>query len=401
MEKTWRWFGPSDPISLKQIKQIGVEGIVTALHHIPNGELWSQEEILVRKREIERWGMTWSVVESLPVSEGIKTRSSDWGRLISNYRTSLQNLSACGISCVCYNFMPVLDWVRTDLAFPTEAGTSMAFDPITFAAFDVFILKRPKAEESYSGSILQEAEERVHQMSKEAQEALAYSTIVHTQAFIDGAIDAGETNYKEKFLEVLAAYSDLGEPQLRSNLFSFLEAVIPIAETLGIRLAIHPDDPPFSVLGLPRIVSTAADLEATFSAVPSVSNGLTFCTGSLGARKDNNLLDILRTYSHRIHFAHLRNLQYLDKGVFYESGHLDGVVDMGEVVKGLLQEEYRRQKEGRVDARIPMRPDHGLMILDDETRNTPPGYPLLGRMKGLAELVGLESGILRELEGKE
>ncbi len=394
MEKTWRWFGPSDPISLTQLRQIGVEGIVTALHHLPNGEIWSMEEIMVRKQAIEDAGMRWSVVESLPVSEGIKTHSPDWDRLVFSYQESLKNLASCGITCVCYNFMPVLDWVRTNLAFPIKEGLTMAFDPITFAAFDVFILRRPKAERDHTESILAAAEQRYGEMNEDEREALAYSLIVHTQAFIDGAVGKEEKHYKEKFLDFLASYQDLDRSTLRKHLIAFLKEIIPLAESYGVQMAIHPDDPPFPVLGLPRIVSTQADLQAILGAVPSRSNGLTLCTGSLAARKDNDVLAILKKHVDRIHFAHLRNVDYWEGGVFYESGHLEGVVDMPEVVYQLLREEQRRKNKGWEDARIPMRPDHGIATEEDKQWETPPGYSFLGRMRGLAELVGLERGVL-------
>ena len=394
MEKTWRWFGPSDPISLTQLRQIGVEGIVTALHHLPNGEIWSTEEIMVRKQVIEKAGLHWSVVESLPVSEGIKTHSPDWDRLVFSYQESLKNLASCGITCVCYNFMPVLDWVRTNLAFPIKEGLTMAFDPITFAAFDVFILRRPKAERDHTDSILTAAEQRYGEMNEDEREALAYSLIVHTQAFIDGAVGKEEKHYKEKFLDFLASYQDLDRAALRKNLLDFLSEILPVAEVHGIRMCIHPDDPPFSVLGLPRIVSTQEDLDFIFESFTSQSNGFTFCSGSLGAHQDNDVVGILKRHVDRIHFAHLRNVQFLEGGVFYESGHLKGLVNMEGVLRELLLEEQRRKAEGRADALIPMRPDHGIATADDAHWKTPPGYPFLGRMRGLAELVGLERGIL-------
>ena len=395
MEKTWRWFGKKDPVSLSQLKAIGVEGIVSALHDIPNGEIWTKEAILAHKSEIEATGLRWRVVESLPVSEGIKIRGEDWEQLIYAYQVSLQNLAECGIHTVCYNFMPVLDWVRTDLRYALpNGGISMAFDPITFAAFDLHILKRPGAESQYETAILNAAEEKISRMDMDEQEALAYSIIVHTQAFVDGAVDASEKHYKEKFREYLLRYEDIGKEKLQQNLVAFLQEILPTAAQYNIHMAIHPDDPPFSVLGLPRIVSTQEDLEYLFGAIPNFTNGLTFCSGSLGARKDNDLPQIFTQFASRVHFVHLRNIQFEgDSGFFYESGHLEGHVDMVELVQLILQEEKRRKGEGRKDWSLPMRPDHGVEILDDSKRENPPGYPLVGRMKGLAELRGLEQGL--------
>ncbi|MEM6631672.1 MAG: mannonate dehydratase [Bacteroidota bacterium] len=395
MKKTWRWFGKKDPVSLTQLKVLGVEGIVSALHHIPNGKIWPKEEILSHKSKIEAAGLQWSVVESLPVSEGIKIRGKNWDQLIHSYCESLKNLAECGIHTVCYNFMPVLDWVRTDLHYslPT-GGISMAFDPITFATFDLHILKRPRAESQYKPALLAAAEKKISQMSLAEQEALAYSIIVHTQAFIDGAVDPSERHYKEKFLEYVLQYQDTGKGQLRENLVAFLQEIFPTAARNNIHMAIHPDDPPFSVLGLPRIISNQADLEYLFEAVPHLTNGLTFCSGSLGARPDNDLSQIFSLYASRIHFVHLRNIQFTgEQGFFYESGHLEGQVDMAHLVQLILQEEYRRKEEGQEDWLIPMRPDHGVELLDDDQRKHPPGYPLMGRMKGLAELRGLEAGL--------
>ena len=396
---SWRWFGNTDPISLEQLAQIGVPGIVSACHHLPNGETWSVEAIKAHQEAIASHGMRWEVVESLPVSEGIKIQSSDWDRLVNNYCESLKNLAACGIRRICYNFMPVLDWARTDLTYVLPGGgRSMYFDYPTFIAFDVFILNRPKAEEDYTPEQLETGERRFAALTESQREDLAYSLIVATQGFIDGAVDPSDPAYKERFLELLATYRDIDSERLRKHLVEFLQTVIPVAEAHGIVMAIHPDDPPFPVLGLPRIVSTLSDFQAIFSAVPSLANGITFCTGSLSAQPEMELYGILDQFADRIHFAHLRNTQLLTGRNFYESGHLEGRVDMYRVMKKLLVEQALRRQAGRKDDQIPMRPDHGIAILDDHSRTSLPGYPLIGRLKGYAELLGLEWGVRRSLE---
>lgn len=393
LEKTFRWFGSKDSVRLADLKQIGVEGVVTALHHIPNGEVWPVEEILKVKSAIEAYGMRWSVVESLPVSEGIKIQSADMLRLISNYMRSLRNLGTCGIDTVCYNFMPVLDWVRTDLHYILPGGGEvMYFDFPTFVAFDVFVLNRPGAEADYPKEVVREAERIFRSMDPESAETLAHNIIVVTQGFINGAVDGSIPDYKKLFLDLIARYKGIDSNKLREHLAHFIKEIIPVAEDSGIRMCIHPDDPPFSVLGLPRIVSTQDDLEWICDQYDSVSNGISFCTGSLSARRDNNLETIGRCLAHRIHFAHLRNNQFGDHG-FYESGHIEGSIDMYPLMKLLLEEQYRRVIQGRPDTRMPFRPDHGVMLLDDFNRSSNPGYPLIGRLKGLAELTGLEMGI--------
>lgn len=398
LEKTWRWFGFNDPIKLSDLKQIGIEGVVTALHHIPNGEVWPVDEILKVKKAIEEHGMRWSVVESLPVSEGIKNQSGNRPKLIKNYQESLRNLGKCGIDTVCYNFMPVLDWVRTDLHYTLPSGGEvMYFDFPSFVAFDVFILKRPGAENDYPADIVKKAEELRAQMTDEEAEKLAYNTIIVTQGFINGAVDSNTSDYKKAFLDFIDTYKEINRDKLRQHLANFLNDVVPVAEEAGINLCIHPDDPPFPVLGLPRIVSTKEDLEWIVNQYNSIANGITFCTGSLSVKSNDYLVSIVKSVGHRIHFLHLRNNILLPNGCFHEYGHIHGCVDMYAVMKALLEEQHRRIKEGRKDVRMPVRPDHGIKILDDYTRNANPGYPLIGRLKGLAELSGLEMGIERAM----
>ncbi|MCU4162766.1 mannonate dehydratase [Carboxylicivirga caseinilyticus] len=394
LEKTWRWFGEKDPITLDMLVQMGVEGVITALHHIPNGEIWSIDEIMRVKNLIESHGLRWSVVESLPVSEGIKICNDDRARLIKNYQQSVRNLGACGIDTICYNFMPVLDWARTDLHYKiANGGESMYFDFPTFVAFDAFILKRPGAEKDYPAEIIEKAKQVYASMTTEEAEELAYNIIVVTQGFIDGVIDGSVPDPKKLFLEFIDRYKGYDKNKMRENLKAFLDDVIPVAEEAGVRLAIHPDDPPFPVLGLPRIIGQLDDYEWLFKANSSPNNGVTFCAGSLSARKENNLVEIINHCSERIHFVHLRNTQLLPDGSFYESGHLAGSQNMVQIMTALLKEQKRREGEGRKDTKMPVRPDHGIKILDDYNNKYNPGYPLIGRLKGLAELDGLMAGI--------
>lgn len=398
LEKTWRWFGVNDPIKLSDLKQIGVEGIVTSLHHIPSGEIWTKEEIMKVKNEIESWGMRWSVVESLPVSEGIKICSADRSRLIENYKISLRNLGECGIDTVCYNFMPVLDWARTDLHYKDENGAEfMLFDYYVFAAFDIYVLKRPLADKDYPEDVKRKARELADNMTDKEKEELAHNIIVVTQGFVNGTVGDVE-NYKQLFLSFIKQYDEIGPNELRENLSKFLSDVIPTAETYGINMCIHPDDPPFPLLGLPRIASTLKDFRWITEQYDSISNGITFCTGSLSAREDNDLVAFVKELGSRIHFAHLRNTQLSGYKSFYESGHLKGSADMYEILKALLEEQNKRLGEGRKDVRMPFRPDHGPKILDDYARTANPGYPLIGRMKGFAEISGLEMGIEKGLK---
>lgn len=399
LEKSWRWFGFKDTVKLSDLKQMGIEGVVTALHHIPNGEVWPVEEIIKVKSAIEAHSMRWTVVESLPVSEGIKTRNGDCSRLIANYKQSLINLGACGIDTVCYNFMPVLDWVRTDLHYQLPGGGEvMYFDYATFAAFDIFILKRPDAAVEYPDEIIKRAEAITLSMTAEEQETLARNIIVVSQGFIDGVVDGSTPDYKKAFLSFLGTYSQINRGKLRENFSLFLKEVVPVAEKAGVNLCVHPDDPPFPVLGLPRIVSTQEDLEWICDQVDSSANGITFCTGSLSVNRRNNLVQIVEKLAPRIHFTHLRNNVFLDNGAFHEFGHIEGDIDMYPIVKALLKEQLRRKKEGRKDCRIPFRPDHGIKMLDDYNRQANPGYPLIGRLKGLAEISGMQMAIERELK---
>lgn len=398
LEKTWRWFGWNDAVTLADLKQMGVEGVVTSLHHIPVGEVWTVEEIQKVQDEIERYGMRWSVVESLPVSEGIKIGSPERPKLIEHYICSLRNLGRCGIDTVCYNFMPVLDWARTDLHFKSGNGAeSMLFDYPTFAAFDIHILCREEASAGYPADIRQKAADIAGRLTEEEKEELAHNIIVVTQAFIHGVVGADSSDYKTCFLNYLKTYDAVGKEQLFENLSFFLHAVLPTAEEVGVNLCIHPDDPPFPLLGLPRIAGTADDFRRIMHVYDSPANGITFCTGSLSARPDNDLVALAAEFAPRIQFVHLRNTAFLPDNSFYESGHLSGSVDMFSVVKILLEEQRRRKKIGRKDWRMPFRPDHGLRILDDYSRIANPGYPLIGRLKGMAEIDGLQTAVERFL----
>jgi mannonate dehydratase len=400
LEKTWRWFGWNDPVTLADIRQMGVEGVVASLHHVPAGEVWTVEEINRVQSAAKQHGMHWSVAESLPVAEGIKIHSKDYERLTDNYRQSLRNLAACGVDTVCYNFMPVLDWARTHLHYKNErGGETMLFDPPTFAAFDIHILRRKHAEDDYPEPVRQKAEQLTAGMTEEEKEKLAHNIIVVTQAFIHGSVGDGE-NYKKRFLDYLDTYRDIGAEQLRKNLSVFLHDILPVAEETGVRMCIHPDDPPFPLLGLPRIAGTLDDFCRIFTQNNSPANGLTFCTGSLSARADNDIPDMARRLATRIHFIHLRNTAWLAPGCFYESGHLSGNVDMPAVVRILLEEQLRRKKAGLGGVRMPFRPDHGIRILDDYSRTANPGYPLIGRLKGLAEIDGLQTGIEKMMSGE-
>ena len=392
LEQTWRWYGPKDLISLNEIRQTGVTGIVTALHHIPNGDVWSVEEIIKRKEEIEMAGLRWSVVESVPVHEDIKKQISNYQQYIENYKQTLLNLGLCGIDTVCYNFMPVLDWSRTSLYHQLEDGKkALIFKIEEFAAFDIYILKRPEAESDYTEEVKDKAKQFMSSLSDESRRILI-------NTILQGLPGSEESFSLETFQTILDGYKGINEKKLKTHLFHFLKEVIPIAEKAGIRMAIHPDDPPRSLLGLPRIVSSIDDIRELTSVINSPSNGITMCTGSFGAGIKNNIVDITKEMAHRINFIHLRNVSRDTFGNFMENDHLGGDIDMYEVMKVLIIEERKRKKAGRKDWQMPMRPDHGHLMLDDQKKQkTYPGYSLIGRMKGLAELRGLEIGIERSL----
>lgn len=389
MEQTWRWYGPNDPVSLDDIRQAGATGVVTALHHIPNGEIWPMAEIEKRQAQLAEKGLVWSVVESIPVHEDIKTHRGNVVRYIANYQQSLRNLAACDIDTVCYNFMPILDWTRTDLEYQLPDGSkALRFDQIAFAAFELHILKRIGAEQDYTVQECVEAEHYFAAMTQADIDKL-------TRNIIAGLPGAEEGYTLDQFRTRLAEYDGIDKARLRENMAYFLRAIVPVAEEVGVRLAVHPDDPPRPILGLPRIVSTIEDMQWLKETVDSIHNGFTMCTGSYGVRADNDLVNMIETFGDRIHFTHLRaTCREENPKTFHEGAHLQGDVDMVSVVHAILTEEQRRHQRG--DKRpIPMRPDHGHQMLDDLKKKTNPGYSAIGRLKGLAEIRGVELALKR------
>jgi len=384
MEQTWRWFGPSDPVTLSDVKQTGATGVVTALHHIPHGEIWTTDEINKRKNEIKSAGLKWSVVESITVHENIKTRTGDYKTYLEKYKTSIRNVAACGIPVITYNFMPVNDWTRTSLNYKMpDASLALYFNWIDLAVFDIYILKRKNADTDYSENISQQAKERFKNYSQNQLEALAGVVMFG----IPGEKKISTTDMLQK----LELYKDIDASALRENLCDFQKEISAVAEEVDVKLAIHPDDPPFPILGLPRIASSKEDFEYFLKKVDNPANGVCFCTGSLGASKNNNLTEMVKRIGEKIHFIHLRNVTKDKEGNFYEADHLDGDNDMYAIVKELL---LLQQK---LKISIPFRPDHGHQMLDDLHKNTNPGYSAIGRLRGLAELRGLEMGILNSL----
>jgi mannonate dehydratase len=388
MHETMRWFGPNDAVTLRDIRQSGCAGVVTALHHIPVGDQWPVEEITKRKALIEAEGMTWTVVESLPVSDDIKRRKGNYARHIENYKTSLENLAACGIAVVTYNFMPVLDWLRTDISYELPDGSkALYFERLAFVAFDLFMLKRPEAEKDYAPWETEAARQWMSTHTDEVKDRVFNNALL-------GLPGSSGRFTPEEVIDALETYRDIDVVKLKEHLFAFLQEVVPVAEKLNLKMAIHPDDPPYAVLGLPRIVSCEQDLHEIVNAVPSPANGICYCTGSLGSRPDNDLVGIVKRLGKQIHFLHLRNTKRDDHGNFFEADHLAGDADMFEIVRQVMLLMQDRKIS------LPVRPDHGHQMLDDLQKETYPGYSCIGRLKGLAELRGLQFGLERLLKGE-
>jgi mannonate dehydratase len=383
MEQTWRWFGPRDPVTLSHVRQAGATGIVSALHQHYTGEVWPTDVIAARKAEIEAAGLRWSVVESIPVPNEIKLGGAAAAPHIAAYKETMRRLAAAGVETICYNFMPVVDWTRTELRHPMPSGgLALRFEMVGFVAYDVFVMERPGADQDYPPALVARAERWLKGLTADQIDRLE-------KTIIAGLPGSEATHDRKGISDVIARYDDTAPEDLRANLTAFHKEIIPLARDLGLRMCIHPDDPPFPLFGLPRVVSTAADYQALFDAVPERENGITFCTGSLGARRDNDLSAILRRFADRVHFVHLRNVTTEEDGSFTEDDHLAGDTDMVVMLQLLLAEEKRRRAEGRADHLIPFRPDHGHLLLDDQDKVTQPGYSAIGRLKGLAELRGI------------
>jgi len=387
MLESWRWFGPQDPVTLSDARQAGAHGVVTALHHIYDGRIWTPDDIAERMALIRKAGMTWAVCESIPVNSAIKRRDGEWRRYLDAWKQCLANLGKAGVPVVCYNFMPVVDWTRTNLMYPTEAGGyALRFDMIDFVAYDVFVLKRRAAEESYNAPVVEAARKRLATKSEDE--------VLTLEKNIIAGLPGGEDSHtRETIRGRIAAFDDTSSDDMRANLIDFLKEVVPVAQETGVRLAIHPDDPPFPLFGLPRVVSTADDVQTILSAVDAPENGITLCAGSYGSRSGNDVVEMARRFAGRIHFAHLRNVAKEPDGSFIESEHLAGDVNMVSLISVLRAEERRRERDGRSDCTIPMRPDHGHLLIDDQKKKVNPGYSCIGRLKGLAELRGVIAAV--------